>query len=107
MKNKLNALEKLDKGKLLKKIADELGVGKTTVKNCIGGTKKIQKHYAFYFSSVLKNSLYLKRQTGNHNVLSVQFMKESQQNSTQENLTLRKSPGPHQKICEYMYLYLF
>lgn len=41
MKNKLNALEKLDKDKLLKKTANELGVGKTTVKNCIGGTKKI------------------------------------------------------------------
>ena len=32
MKNGLNALERLNEGKLLKEIADELGMGKTTVK---------------------------------------------------------------------------
>lgn len=37
MKNELNALEILDEGRLLKEIADELGIGKTTVKNCFGG----------------------------------------------------------------------
>ena len=40
MKNELNALERLNEGRLLKEIADELGLGKTTVKNCFGGTKK-------------------------------------------------------------------
>ena len=40
MKNELNALERLNEGRLLKEIADELGMGKTTVKNCFGGTKK-------------------------------------------------------------------
>lgn len=37
MRNELNALERLNEDRLLKEIADELGMGKTTVKNCFGG----------------------------------------------------------------------